>query len=204
MKTKWSTHLTELFMVTLGVLLAFALSAWWENRNEKKSAQSDLESIHEEIHSNTNAVNKALCHHMALKIEIDSCPTNVILQLRPARVRNIAWNSTKKSQLKDHLDREQYMKLVYIYQQHEMLLKHSNMASNLMGELNVFSPYYEVQALEVMMNQELSDRFRTRRRQSWRPVFSDWISLELEYIHAIREYERNQWNYANYILICRI
>ena len=37
--TRWSAHFAKAVAVTVGVLLAFAIQAWWEERKEEEDRQ---------------------------------------------------------------------------------------------------------------------------------------------------------------------
>lgn len=177
-------------MVTLGVLLAFALSAWWQNRQEKQRIHTDLDNIHQELQHNYDALLSAYVHHQKIIYEIDSCPAQLVMQLRPPRTVDLAWQSSDQSQLRKRIDNDRYLRLLRIYQYNQVLNKHTTEASSVMTQINVMSPYLMAETLLQSPSKEQLDGFRLIRRKSWKPIFEDWVNYEVEQILEIRGYFR--------------
>ena len=59
LKLDWSYAIGELIIVTAGVLLAFAINAWWEDLGNNRSEQDILEGLHEEFNSTLDNVRNA-------------------------------------------------------------------------------------------------------------------------------------------------
>lgn len=188
---KWTKHLSELFMVTLGVLLAFALNSWWENRKESKQAQTQLDMIEREICDNYWTLQRSIGHHQTLLIEMDSCPLELRMILQGPRIQDANWSAVDLTVVQANIPAQQFIDLVKIYQTHEHLTRHGNTAGRLMSELNVMSPYYQLAVNKEDITPDMRKEFKTISRRSWRPIIQDWTYFQILLSQQIASYSTN-------------
>lgn len=99
----WLKLGVETFFVVLGVLLALALDEWRQDRREQEVVVLALQNIREEIRSNRAEVQRALGHHLDLLRRLKETP-DMAVALRPAMVRNNAWQAAQSSQAATRMD----------------------------------------------------------------------------------------------------
>ena len=99
----WLKLGAETFFVLLGVLLALALDEWRQGRREQEVVVLALENIRNEIRANRPEVQRALTHHRDLLRRLEETP-GIGVALRPAMIRNNAWQAAQSSQAAARMD----------------------------------------------------------------------------------------------------
>jgi hypothetical protein len=99
----WLQIGVETFFVVLGVLLALAVDEWRENRRDQAVVSLALQNLREEIRANRPEVQRALAHHRDQQRRLEETP-GIGVALKPALVRNNAWQAAQTSQAAAHMD----------------------------------------------------------------------------------------------------
>ena len=76
-RINWKGYLLEFFTVVMGILLAFGLNNWNENRKERVNAQQYLQGIKQEIQLNLEEITEKLVYHQNLQKELIHNPASV-------------------------------------------------------------------------------------------------------------------------------
>lgn len=191
---KWSVHLMELTVVTLGILIAFGLNSWNENRKQEHLANSYLSSLKEELSSNKTELILKLDYHKKLLFSLRNDPLNTSLTLNPAALSNVGWLSGDNI-IRDYIEPELYRKIVRVYQTHEDLSNLTRNASEKMSEINVMGPYHMLKVVSTLSEME-REEFAVSLKQGWIPIFESWTAIEQIYIEQIDE-ALDDWNHRN-------
>ena len=99
----WLKLGVETFFVVLGVLLALALDEWRQGRREQEVVVLALQNIRDEIQANRAEVQRALTLHREQMGLLEKTP-DLALALRPAMIRNNAWQAAQSSQAAARMD----------------------------------------------------------------------------------------------------
>jgi hypothetical protein len=180
---KWSVHLMELTVVTLGILIAFGLNSWNENRKQEHLANSYLSSLKEELSSNKTELILKLDYHNKLLSSLRNDPLNTNLTLNPATLSNVGWLSGDNI-IRDYIEPEMYRKIVRVYQTHEDLANHTRNASENMSEINIMAPFHLVK-VENKLSEIEKEEFAVSLKKGWIPIFESWTAIEQIYIEQI-------------------
>ena len=178
-----SSHLKDLIVVTLGILIAFGLNSWNENRKQENLAYSYLSSLKEELGSNKIELKNKLDYHSKLLSTLRNDPTNANLTLNPATLSNVAWVSGGNI-IRDYIEPELYHKIILTYQTHEDLVNHTRNASEKINEISVMSPFLLLQAGNTLSETE-KVKLQVKINQGWIPIFESWTAIESIYIEQI-------------------
>ena len=181
----WKNHLIEFVFITLGVILAFSLNTWNENRKESDQADLYLQGLMAELSANRRQLEKTYPYHLDLIRRLSEEPGKTSLELKGGFFNNVAWTSADHAVLKSHLDFELYTLLASTYGLHEMLKHHINMASDRIHELNVMSPLYLLSGDNTQMTDEDWALLLEQSKMGWVPVFQDWVNIEHSYLRQI-------------------
>ncbi len=184
-KIDWKDSFVQLIIVTLGILIAFALNSWNETRKEKKLSQLYLDGLKEELLLNKKELEAKLEYHTNILKGLDEDPLKVRMQLRPPNLTNSAWKLSENDVFKQNVDKTLYKNLVEAYQIHGILDHHSSIASENMTQLNLKTPLYLLSRGDAELTEEDSKDFATLVGKGWIPVFQDWVGYEYAYIAKI-------------------
>ncbi|WP_422360715.1 hypothetical protein [Reichenbachiella sp.] len=186
---KWTNHLIEFFTVVLGILLAFGLNTYYNNRLEQERVSHYLEGVKLEIEENAKEVSQKLEYHNKIRSELVETPLKVNLQLRASRVKDFAWQIAQENAISQHISYDVYKKLAEIYSIQSTLNQNAKEAGNMMSHMNVLSPFY---VIGVDVSEEEEEKFLKRIKQGWIPIFEDFIYYESQldtlYIEAINSF----------------
>lgn len=174
----------EFVTVVVGIVLAFSLNNWNEDRKEKELAGQYLTGIRAEVESNLKEMEEKLEYHSDLLQQLGESPKKTVLRLRVPNVKSFAWEMADGNALKKHTEYDLYLKLLEIYQMQEKLNQHGTNASDLMSYLNAVGPLHLISANQE--NMEEID-FREMSRQGWIPIFEDMTTYEGMLIELYRE-----------------
>ncbi|MCG8326820.1 MAG: hypothetical protein MI974_03990 [Chitinophagales bacterium] len=175
--------LKELLIITIGVFIGLLLNSWNENRKAQREARQYLDGIYEEMTQNIEVLNEALPYHTSLLDQLRKDPTAARLVLKPASVDDLAWKLAENNIFKNNIDKSLYYKIAKTYQIHDLLIEMQDQASERMSELNIMSPFYELQ----FMNIEIDEEIQARVIQAWIPIFETWTSYESDYLEALKK-----------------
>ncbi|MEP3387241.1 MAG: hypothetical protein ABJO02_03580 [Reichenbachiella sp.] len=171
----WTNHLIEFFTVVLGILLAFGLNTYYNNKVEEERALHFLEGVRLEIEDNANEVGEKLEYHRGIFEDLTKNPSEVVVRLRLSRVKNFAWQIAQENSISQHIPYELYSKLAEIYEAQDYLQQNNKEASTMMSHLNVLSPFYVV-GVDVSEKEALE--FSKDVKRGWAPIFEDFITAE--------------------------
>lgn len=171
----WTNHLIEFFTVVLGILLAFGLNTYYNNKVEEERALHFLEGIRLEIEENTKEVTQKLTYHKGILDTLNINPSEVILRLKTSRVKDFAWQIAQKNSISQHIPYDLYRRLAEIYETQDDLKLSNKEASAMMSHVNVLSPFYIV---GVDVSQEEAKAFSEDYKRGWAPIFEDFITAE--------------------------
>lgn len=171
----WTNYLIEFFTVVLGILIAFGLNTFYNNKTEEARARHFLEGVRLEIQENAKEVSEKLAYHKEIHEELLTNPDSVILRLKASRVKNFAWQIAQENSISQHIPYELYRKLAEIYEAQDYLQQNNKEASTMMSHLNVLSPFYIV---GVDVSAEEAEAFTKDVKRGWTPVFEDFITGE--------------------------
>jgi len=177
----------DFFMLTFSVLLAFLLNSWNEDRKEKNEAQLYLNGIFEEIDYNIIELDTTIVYHKDLLKKLKDDPRDAIVILKPASLSNEAWVLSENDVFKKHVHKGLYKKLAQGYHIHEKLTRHSDYASEIMANSNIFGPYYMAEVLFGEPDEENMEKFRKLTKSGWVPIFQDWCYYGVEYLKILKE-----------------
>ena len=90
-KINWRDHFMEFVIVTLGIIIAFALNNWNENRNEKKLVRLYLEGIKEELVANKAELDRVYPYHLELLKTLKETPGKANLVLSHLDLLNLVY-----------------------------------------------------------------------------------------------------------------
>lgn len=172
---KWINYLIEFLTVVLGILLAFGLNTYYNNRIEKERAIHFLEGVRLEIEDNASEVQEKLEYHRNIFDSLTMNPTEVVIRLRSSRVKNFAWQIAQENSISQHIPYELYSKLAEIYEAQGDLEQNNKEASTMMSHLNVLSPFYVV---GVDVSEKEAMEFSKDVKRGWMPIFEDFITAE--------------------------
>ena len=178
-----SVHLKDLIVVTLGILIAFGLNSWNENRKQENLANSYLSSLKEELKSNKIELKSKLDYHSKLLATLRNDPSNAKLILNPATLSDVGWKSGG-SIIRDYIDPELFRKIILTYQTHEDLVNHTRSASEKINEISVMSPFLLVNVGNTLSKTEKA-KLKVKINQGWIPIFESWTAIETIYIENI-------------------
>ena len=187
LKIDWKNHLVEFVLITLGVLIAFGLNAWYESRQERKQTRLYLEGIVDELKTNRAELAEKHAYHEELLQRLIDSTEKAVLILRPPNVSNVAWELSENPTFKSHIDHEVYKKLAEIYQLHETLIVYVQSASGMMVEANLMGPYHLAQWATQEIDEEAEQDFLMARKRGWIPVFETWTFMEGSYVKKVDE-----------------
>lgn len=102
-RISWLKIGVETFFVVLGVLLALALDEWRQGRRDQEVVVLALQNIRDEIQANRKEVRRALAYHRDQMRRLEEKPEAVVA-LRPAMIRNNAWQAAQSSQAAARMD----------------------------------------------------------------------------------------------------
>lgn len=171
----WINYLIEFLTVVLGILLAFGLNTYYNNRVEEERASHFLNGIRLEIQENAQEVSDKLTYHKAILEELSENPESVVLRLRSAGVKSYAWQIAQDNSISQHIPYESYRKLAEIYAVQKSLEQNASEASAMMSHLNVLSPFYIV---GVDVTDEEAKNFARDIKSGWKPIFEDFVYYE--------------------------
>lgn len=181
---KWVNHFIEFFTVVLGILLAFGLNTYYNNKVEEERARHFLEGVRLEIEENVREVSEKLAYHKGIHDTLRSTPSQVVLRLKTSRVKDFAWQIAQENSISQHISYELYRKLAEIYAAQNYLQQNNNEAMTMMSHVNVLSPFYIV---GVDVSEEEAKAFGEDYKKGWIPVFEDFITAEEELLELYDE-----------------
>ena len=184
-KINWRDHFMEFVIVTLGIIIAFALNNWNENRNEKKLVRLYLEGIKEELVANKAELDRVYPYHLELLKTLEETPMEANLVLAPGEITNSAWRLAENPTFKKHIDPKVYKELSAVYKMHDYLLKESSNTGQLMNESNVLGTFHLLTTMDMELKQEDWQEIEIKIKQGWIPIFETWTSMEKEYLEQI-------------------
>lgn len=92
----WEQLLVESVLVILSVVLALALNNWNQNRIEENRADQAQQNIINEIKTNREEVQQAYDYNRSMIEKIEANPNRGV-SLRPANIRDFAWETAQAS-----------------------------------------------------------------------------------------------------------
>lgn len=124
--------------VLLGVLLAFALSNWAENRSEQELVHSALRGIRAEVLENRQEVEESLPVNRRIYERLtDSTQAFTGVTLNTARLSRSAWESAQAAQVPVHMDYRVTSALSNVYETQEEYNQFVQLAMELIYTANV-------------------------------------------------------------------
>lgn len=180
----WTNYLIEFVTVVLGILLAFGLNTYYNNKVEAERAQHFLEGIRLEIEENAEEVAEKLAYHKGIDDTLNINPSKVVLRLKASRVKDFAWQIAQENSISQHVSYDVYRKLAEIYEAQEFLQQNNKEASAMMSHVNVLSPFYIV---GVDVSEEEAKAFSQDYKRGWKPIFEDFITAEEELLKLYEE-----------------
>lgn len=180
----WTNYLIEFFTVVLGILLAFGLNTYYNNKTDETRARHFLEGVRLEIEENAKEVAEKLAYHKSIHTDLNTNPDSVILRLKTSRVKNFAWQIAQENSISQHIPYDLYRKLAEIYEAQDYLQQNNNEASAMMSHINVLSPFYLV---GVDVSEEEAVAFGQNYKQGWTPIFEDFITAEEDLIELYND-----------------
>src|SRR5689334_25267935 len=99
----WLKLGVETLFVVLGVLVALAVDEWREARRDQEVVRLALQNLRAEIRANRPEVERALAHHREQLRRLEKTP-GIGVAIRPAMIRNNAWQAAQSSQAAAHMD----------------------------------------------------------------------------------------------------
>lgn len=180
----WINYFIEFLTVVLGILLAFGLNTYYNDKVEEKRARHFLEGIRLEIEENSKEVAEKLAYHKGIRDTLNSTPSKVILRLKTSRVKDFAWEIAQENSMSQHISYELYRKLAEIYEAQNYLRQNNNEASTMMSHVNVLSPFY---VIGVNVSEEEAKAFSKDYKIGWIPIFEDFITAEENLIELYEE-----------------
>ncbi len=180
-------NIRELIIVTLGILIAFGLNSWNEERKEKIESQKYLQGIKTEVSFNLEEMKKAVPYHKELLRTLKDNPSKANLVLNAPHLQNISWKLAKNQIFRSHTDPELYRKIATCYQLNEYIIQIGQNASERMSEVNILSPYYLIGTVKDDLTEQDYENFRVLRKKSWIPIFESWTAFEERYLKELED-----------------
>lgn len=174
-KIDWLNHFLEFIMVVVGILLAFALNNYNESRKERQLAEQYMEGIKQEVAYNLKEVTQKLDYHLDLMRQMREHPDSLILQLKPPRLQNYAWEMAESNTFRVNVEYEDYKKLVEIYRIQEIIEQLSINNSEMMQYLNVIGP---LMMLSADLESEYAQHYQKTSKANWYHSFEDLTYFE--------------------------
>lgn len=171
----WTNYFIEFLTVVLGILLAFGLNTYYNNRIEEERVSHFLEGVQLEISENALEVKTKLEYHEKIKTALRENPSDVILQLKTPQLKDFAWQIAQDNTISQHISYDLYRKLAEIYSVQTTMNQLGNEASNIMSHVNVVSPFY---LIGIELSEEEEKQFSQILKQNWFPIFDDFIDYE--------------------------
>ena len=100
----WSRIAVEVVAIVFSVLLALALDAWWQQREQRDLAQTAQAHLRAEIEANRDAVLRVVAYHDSLATALRRSPDQTPVNLRPAFVRNSSWETAQSTGAATEMD----------------------------------------------------------------------------------------------------
>ncbi|MEL6717928.1 MAG: hypothetical protein AAFO82_11160 [Bacteroidota bacterium] len=183
---KWKDSIRELFIVTLGVLIAFGLNSWNDTRKEKRMADHYLEAIVEEMKINVEELEEKVPYHQDLLHQLRTDPENANMVLNPSKLSNISWKLAENNIFKEHIDPKLYRELAKCYQIHDYLNMQAQEAGTRMSEINIMGPFYRMSATNQNPTEEEMKEFGLDMARGWVSIFETWTYLEERYLNSLK------------------
>ncbi len=180
-------NIRELVIVTLGILIAFALNSWNEERKAIRESENYLEGIKIELAHNFKEIKKALPYHQGLLKKLQQTPLEANIVLNAPHLQNIAWKLAENQVFKTHTDADLYRKIARCYQINKYLIEADQNASDRMSEVNIMAPYHMISTLSDKLSDKEYETFKRRTKQSWIPIFESWTAGEERYFKELQE-----------------
>lgn len=179
-KINWTNHFIEFATVVFGIILAFSLNSWNEDRKDKELAKQYLEGIKAEVEDNLSEVETKLAYHDSLLTQLRTDPKNVRLIIRASNLKNYAWSMAQNSSFNRHTDYELQHLLLTCYQLQGKLDEHNKNTGELMSYLNIMGPMY---MLAANLDNFTDEEFDQMSVAGWIPIFEDMTTYEKELAH---------------------
>ena len=180
----WVNYLIEFITVVLGILLAFGLNTYYNNRIEEERASHFLEGVRREIEVNANEIAEKLKYHQGIINNLSNSPDTVIIRLKSPNVKSYAWQIAQDNSISQHIPYDVYKKLAEIYAMQQLVDQSAREASGIMAHSNVISPYY---IIGVDVNEEQAREFTRTVKMVWIPVFEDFVYYEEKLTELYKE-----------------
>ncbi len=172
---KVKKYLLEFVTVVIGILIAFGLNAYAEQRKEKQKVNEFITGIELELKENLKEVTIKKEYHLELLKTLNENPDSAVLVIRPAFLKNYAWTLAEGSLLQKYLDYSDYKKLMEIYTMQDVLATLNAEIGEVMTYVNVVSPFFMAGAKEEGYD---AQKFRLNWKKRWKPVFQEMSSIE--------------------------
>jgi len=176
-KINWTNHLIEFATVVFGIVLAFSLNNWNENRKDEDLAKQYLEGIKAEVTDNLSEVEKKLAYHDTLLTQLRAGSDTVRLIIRAANLKNYAWSMAQNSSFNRHTDYGLRRLLLTTYNLQDKLDEHNRNTGELMTYLNIMGPMY---LLSANLDNFTEEEFDQMSLAGWVPIFEDMTTYEKE------------------------
>jgi hypothetical protein len=167
----WTRHLIEFTIIMLGILVAFWLNQWAQDRSDRRQFREKLNGVRGELSYNLAEVEQKLPYHDSLYTLLINDPSRAILRLNPAQIRNYAWQILQTANVENHLDYELYASLTETYNLQQGLQDHNQRMVDLIHLSNVMEGF-------VRQYSAMEDTGKDRLKQGWISILEDAIGHE--------------------------
>ncbi len=162
----WLKYLADFLVIIVGILVAFWLNQWAQNRQEQRRFEEKLGGIKKEVAKNLRLVEDGHVYHDSLRTLIIEQPDKAILRIRPTWVTNYSWQIFQNSGLENELPYETYQALTEIYNIQSRLEQLNQSMMSLIHLSNVASGFAQVDSN--------TDAFK----RGWISVLEDAVTIE--------------------------
>ncbi len=167
----WTRHLIEFTIIMLGILMAFWLNQWAQDRTDRRQFREKLNGVRGELSYNLAEVKQKLPYHDSLYTLLLNDPTQAVLRLNPAQIRDYAWQILQTADVENHLDYELYASLTETYNIQQGLQNHNQRMVDLIHLSNVAEGFVQ----QYLKTDSIGG---IRLKQGWINVLEDAINYE--------------------------